>query len=134
MRLQNLIAELSVRGKCGPDLKMLYEGVRDMDIEVPDREVVDKAVQMLSAAANPVRLSILSLIKDVQLPVCAISKLLGIEQTLVSHHLRSLKEAGLVDVQVRGRYRIYSINREGVQELLSLLEELVVPKGVRGRR
>ncbi len=130
MRLKNLVSELSVKGKCGPDLKALYEGVEDVNIEVPDREVVERAVQMLSAVANPVRLSILSLIKDIQLPVCAISKLLGIEQTLVSHHLRSLKEAGLVDVRVRGRYRIYSINREGIGELISLLRELIVPKGL----
>ncbi len=130
MRLKNLVSGLSVKGKCGPDLKALYEGVEDVNIEVPDREVVERAVQMLSAVANPVRLSILSLIKDIQLPVCAISKLLGIEQTLVSHHLRSLKEAGLVDVRVRGRYRIYSINREGIGELISLLRELIVPKGL----
>ncbi len=104
---------------------MLYEGIRDIEIEVPDKEVVEKAVQMLSAAANNVRLSILALIRDVPLPVCAISKLLGIEQTLVSHHLRALKEAGLVDVQIRGRYRIYSISREGIRELFSILEDLI---------
>jgi len=125
MRLHELIAELGVKGKCGPDLKTLYEGVKDVELEVPDEEVISKAVQMLSATANNVRLSILALIRDVPLPVCAISKILGIEQTLVSHHLRALKEAGLVEVQVRGRYRIYSISREGVRELFSMLEDLV---------
>ncbi len=125
MRLHELIAELGVKGKCGPDLKAIYEGVKDVEIEVPDEEVINKAVQMLSATANNVRLSILALIRDVPLPVCAISKILGIEQTLVSHHLRALKEAGLVEVQVRGRYRIYSISREGVRELFSMLEDLI---------
>ncbi len=125
MRLHELIAELGVKGKCGPDLRTLYEGVKDVELEVPDEEVISKAVQMLSATANNVRLSILALIRDVPLPVCAISKILGIEQTLVSHHLRALKEAGLVEVQVRGRYRIYSISKEGVRELFSMLEDLV---------
>ena len=129
MRLHELIAELGVKGKCGPDLKTLYEGVKDVELEVPDEEVISKAVQMLSATANNVRLSILALIRDVPLPVCAISKILGIEQTLVSHHLRALKEAGLVEVQVRGRYRIYSMSREGVRELFSMLEDLIGRRG-----
>ena len=40
----------------------------------------------------------------------------------ISHHLRELRLAGLVEVEKRGRYMVCSVNREAVAELDEFLK------------
>jgi DNA-binding transcriptional ArsR family regulator len=61
-------------------------------------------------------------IVDTPLPVCAITCLLGIDQTLVSHHLKVLRNADLVDVIIKGRFRFYKAKIDQINKLLTILE------------
>lgn len=44
---------------------------------------------------------------------CDIEDHVGLAQATVSHHMRLLAEAGLVNVERRGRNNFYSLNPEG---------------------
>lgn len=64
---------------------------------------------LLPALADPVRWRILELLAREELCTTHLQELLGAKQTLVSHHLRVLREAGLVDTAPCGRFTYYRL-------------------------
>lgn len=69
------------------------------DLEI-DRDVA------LRALADPLRAQIVELLAEEQLCVCHLTEELDVAQPLVSHHLKVLREAGLVESE-RWRYWTY---------------------------
>ncbi len=63
----------------------------------------------MSALGDPIRLSILDLLADVERCVCDVRDNLDIAPNLLSYHLRVLREAGLVEATRRGRWVDYRI-------------------------
>lgn len=75
----------------------------------------------LRALADPLRVQIVELLAEEQLCVCHLTDELDVAQPLVSHHLRVLREAGLVEGE-RWRYWTYYRLRSDV--LRSLVDHL----------
>ena len=73
----------------------------------------------LQLIAHPIRLQILALLSQCadQLCVCDIEDSLPVKQPTVSHHLRLLREAGLIEGEKRGLYVHYVVNQEAAQAL-----------------
>lgn len=67
--------------------------------------------------------------------VCELEEVLGLRQSLVSYHLRLLKEAGLVRETRCGRWSYYSLDREAVEQLAGMLSALarIPPSQPEGR-
>lgn len=63
------------------------------------------------------RLGILRLLADGELCVCEVVERTGLSQPLVSHHLRVLKQYGLVRDRKEGRWMHYSLNPQKFDEL-----------------
>jgi len=80
--------------------------------------------EVMRAVADPVRCQILRLLAAQSLCVCHLQDALGIKQTLVSHHLRALRGAGLVDTEPCGRFTYYSLRPGAFEAVRHLLEEL----------
>jgi ArsR family transcriptional regulator, arsenate/arsenite/antimonite-responsive transcriptional repressor len=70
---------------------------------------VNDTVRLFKALADPTRLRVLLLLQVRELCVCELTYILGLEQSRVSHHMRILREAGLVDDLRQGRWMIYRI-------------------------
>lgn len=66
---------------------------------------------VLKAIADPARLRLLSLVaaRDGQACVCDLTEPLGLSQPTVSHHLKTLVEAGLLSREKRGVWAYYSL-------------------------
>jgi ArsR family transcriptional regulator len=83
---------------------------------------------VLKALADPHRLRMLSIIAAQPaaepLCVCEIEGEFGLSQPTVSHHLKVLREAGLVTVTKRGLWHHYSPRTEGLAPVRQLLEGL----------
>lgn len=75
------------------------------------------ALDGLRAVADPLRWRILALLGQEELCVCHLVEALEAPQPLVSHHLRVLREAGLVESE-RHRYWTYYRLRTGALEAL----------------
>ena len=78
-----------------------------------------------SALADPVRLRALSIIAaspEGEVCVCDFVGPLGKSQPTVSHHLRVLSEAGLVQSDRRGKWVWYSLNRDRVAQLRAAID------------
>jgi ArsR family transcriptional regulator len=69
----------------------------------------EELVVVLKVVADPVRLRILTLLAAEQLCVCHLQDALGVGQTLASHHLRALRNAGLVETEPCGRFVYYRL-------------------------
>lgn len=77
---------------------------------------------VLEVLAEPHRRRILDRLRSGEASVGALVDEIGISQPLVSKHLRVLREAGLVDVRVDGRRRLYRVRPEGLMEIDAWLE------------
>ena len=79
-------------------------------------------IETFAALAEPNRLRIVELLRAGARPVGEIGERLHLPQPQVSKHLRVLKDAGLVDVEVRAQQRLYELRPEPLRELGEWLE------------
>ena len=78
----------------------------------------------LKAIADPARLRLLSLIQAQpghEACVCNLTEPLGLGQPTVSHHLKVLLNAGLVDREQRGNWAYFRVREEPLAALRALL-------------
>jgi ArsR family transcriptional regulator len=77
----------------------------------------DPDVQLLQALADPVRLSIVRQLATAKQPICAceFTECCAVSQPTISHHLRVLREAGLVGTERRGTYIYYDLDPDFVR-------------------
>lgn len=84
-----------------------------------------KALEVMSGdfqiLAHPVRLQIVDVLARTAGEVCVsdLEEAVPVQQPTVSHHLRLLREAGLVESEKRGLWAYYFLNREAVAALRS---------------
>jgi len=84
-----------------------------------DEPGVERAARAFEAVGDATRLKILKLLSQHDaLCVCEIQQAFDVGQPTVSHHLRVLREAGLVDVMRRGTWAYYSLRKEAVKWLI----------------
>jgi DNA-binding transcriptional ArsR family regulator len=91
----------------------------------------DPDVRLLQALADPVRLSIVRQL-GAEGPVCAcdFSAIGEVTQPTVSHHLRVLREAGVVSTERRGTWIYYSLDPSATERLRDLATGLVPGRAV----
>ena len=87
----------------------------------------DSAAQLagaLKAIADPARLRLLSLIQaqpEHEACVCHLTEPLGLAQPTVSHHLKVLLQAGLVEREQRGSWAYFRVREGPLAALRTLL-------------
>jgi ArsR family transcriptional regulator len=89
----------------------------------------DEAVaqaRLLKALADPTRLRILSLLSRHEGEVCVfeIVESFTLEQPTISHHLRILRDAGLVDCRKKGLWAYYYVRREALNRAQEIINAL----------
>jgi ArsR family transcriptional regulator, arsenate/arsenite/antimonite-responsive transcriptional repressor len=90
-------------------------------LEAADAEQLASA---LKAIADPARLRLLSLIQAQpghEACVCHLTAPLGLSQPTVSHHLKVLLQAGLVEREQRGSWAYFRVREEPLATLRALL-------------
>jgi ArsR family transcriptional regulator len=95
---------------------------------VPTLSEDDAVVQarLLKALADPTRLRILSLLSRHEGEVCVfeIVESFTLEQPTISHHLRILRDAGLVDCRKKGLWAYYYVRRDALGRARDVIENL----------
>ncbi|MBD2342358.1 metalloregulator ArsR/SmtB family transcription factor [Calothrix sp. FACHB-156] len=84
------------------------------------------------ALSDPLRISVLELLRQRELCVCDLCDALEVSQSKLSFHLKTLKEAGLVNSRQEGRWIYYSLNLPQFNVLMDYLadfqnQSLIVP-------
>lgn len=83
----------------------------------------DRVAAIAKALAEPLRVRILDVLRrtDDSVCQCELIALFGLGQSLLSHHIKKLTDAGLVVVQRRHKWAYYSIPPDAFQELTAWL-------------
>lgn len=95
--------------------------------EVIHPEQLQALQAVLAQISEPNRLRIFALLARGELCVCDIEAAVQLPQNLVSHHLRSLREAGLIQARRDGRWVHYSVNKRTLAEVYPVVCALLNP-------
>lgn len=95
-------------------------------VEVPTPGY-DVEVALFKALADPTRFGILSLLLSAEEPVCVcdITSHFPLNQPTISHHLRLLRDAGLVTSSRRGTWAYYSARPERLRLVREAVDSLL---------
>lgn len=100
--------------------------------ERPSRRI--DADDLLRVLAEPLRWQIVELLTDEDLCVCHITEELGVPQSLVSHHLRVLREAEVVVTERHRYWTYYSLVPSSLQPVAASLAAMARPRRRNARR
>ena len=86
---------------------------------VLDEEQAAATAELFKALADPARVRIVNVLASADEPVCAceFEPALGLSQPTVSHHLRKLTDAGLLEREQRGKWAYFTLRRDAVEKL-----------------
>lgn len=87
------------------------------------REQAENNAALLKAVADPVRLRLLSIIRDSESGeacVCDLTPAVGLAQPTVSHHLKVLTEAGLIEREKRGTWAWFRLVPSRLDDVRSI--------------
>ncbi len=91
-----------------------------------DHRFLEDATETLRAIAHPIRMAILDLLADGgSLTVTEIYSRLQIEQAIASHHLRILKNKGVLNVERDGKNSLYSLANTEYHEIVRILTRVL---------
>lgn len=86
--------------------------------EAMGEEEAESVSALLKALADPIRLRLMSLIAaGDEACVCDLTAPFAVSQPTISHHLRVLREAGLVDSERRGTWVYYRARPEALEAI-----------------
>lgn len=76
-----------------------------------------RITRQFQALSDERRLAIVDLLRGGERCVCELTDALDVGQSLLSFHLRTLKDAGLVTDRREGRWAYYALNHESFEQL-----------------
>src|SRR5438045_1567645 len=88
-----------------------------------EREQAVRIAEVAKALGDPIRLQLVDVLrKDAgKVCVCELVPLFGVSQPTLSHHLKKLRDAGIVDSERRGLWAYYYVIPEALQEISTWL-------------
>jgi ArsR family transcriptional regulator len=106
------IKEMEIPDSIREELEQLggFDALAD---RIPQRQDLEEKSRIYHALSDPLRLTILYLLKDQPLCVCVIKKFVRIADSKLSYHLAILKESGLITGEYQGNWIIYSLTTAG---------------------
>ncbi|MFH8886410.1 ArsR/SmtB family transcription factor [Streptomyces californicus] len=89
-----------------------------------DEQQADELAKVFKALGDPVRLRLLSMIASRaggEVCVCDLTPAFDLSQPTISHHLKLLRQAGLIDCERRGTWVYYWLLPETTDRLAGIL-------------
>jgi ArsR family transcriptional regulator len=90
-------------------------------VAVPDlgQDQAERLAAVAKALGDPVRLQIVDVLRKHagEVCVCELTPLFDLGQSTVSHHLKVLREAGVLDSERRGLWAYYYVVPDSLKEL-----------------
>jgi ArsR family transcriptional regulator len=85
---------------------------------------IESTAALFKALSDPARVKIVNVLSQTRAPVCAcdFEPALGLSQPTVSHHLKKLTEAGLLEREQRGKWAYFSLKRDAVEKLAAVAD------------
>ena len=89
-----------------------------------DEQEAVATAELFKALGDPARVRIVNLLatSGQSVCVCELVEPLALSQPTVSHHMKKLLDAGLVERQQRGKWAYYSLRRDAVEKLAAVAD------------
>ena len=89
-----------------------------------DAGEAEATAELFRALGDPARVRIVNVLARAEEAVCAcrFEPELGLSQPTVSHHLKKLTDAGLLEREQRGRWAYFSLKRDAVEKLAAVAD------------
>lgn len=114
----------------GCQVRMIHlERVQQARSKTPDADWLDRLARIFKALANPTRLTMVIALADGEMCVCDLAALVGQSDSVVSHHLRRLKDLDLLRSRRDGPILYYALDDDHVAQLLDAGLEHVIERG-----
>ena len=97
------------------------------EVSVLEQIYIDTA-KVLKAISDPKRLRIVDMLSCGELCACKILEAFHITQPTLSHDMRVLIEAGIVNDRREGKNILYSLNQESLTAFQDTLRQITTPK------
>ena len=96
---------------------------RPLDAKSLAEDEAEATARIFKALADPARVKIVNLLARADGAVCAceFEPELGLSQATVSHHLKKLTEAGLLEREQRGKWAYFSLDHDAAAQLRALV-------------
>ena len=84
-----------------------------------ERRQAERMAAVAKALGDPIRLQLVDVLRKHagKVCVCELTPLFDVGQPTVSHHLKVLREAGVVDSERRGLWAYYYVRPEALEEV-----------------
>jgi ArsR family transcriptional regulator len=84
-----------------------------------EREQASRLAEVAKALGDPIRLQVVDLLRKHagKVCVCELVPLFDVSQPTLSHHLKKLREAGIVDCERRGLWAYYYVIPDSLEEI-----------------
>ena len=92
-------------------------GFDALTTRIPGPPELKEKCKVYHALSDPLRLTILYLLKDQPLCVCVINRFMRLTGSKLSYHLTILKESELIEGEYDGNWIIYSLTERGRKAL-----------------
>jgi ArsR family transcriptional regulator len=112
-----------MRGNPIPRVLDLIDCCRPLGAAALSDGEAEATAALFRALSDPARVKIINLLARTAEPVCAceFEPTLQLSQPTVSHHLKKLTEAGLLEREQRGKWAYFSLNEEASLQLERLV-------------
>ncbi|TMC01141.1 MAG: winged helix-turn-helix transcriptional regulator [Chloroflexi bacterium] len=92
-----------------------------------DEAWAERTSELMKALADPTRLTMVASLWKAEAPICICDFTAGLDlsQPTLSHHMRKLKDAGLVESEKRGIWMYYRLARDLDASTRNLLSRLI---------
>jgi len=109
-------------------LRLDLSNAKAVRASLPDAGELQSASTAAQSLFDPTRLSMAALTHATEACVCDFASITGRAQNLVSHHLRTLRPAGLVMSTTQGKMVVYSPMPSARKLLKAVLTRLSAPR------
>jgi DNA-binding transcriptional ArsR family regulator len=96
------------------------------DLLLKGEKDLERALKLINLLSNPTRLKMAYLLCNKELCTNDLERILNVEQTLISHHLRAFKDLKLTKERREGRWRFYSIKDKKILDLFRAVKIPVI--------
>ena len=94
-------------------------------MSVRDKRIFQLHAELCKTLANPIRLEILSLLRDGKKSVTELAELTGVRQATVSQHLAMLRQRGVVSTKREGINVYYDVANPKVTVACDIIREVL---------
>lgn len=92
------------------------------------QEMFKLHADLLKALSHPKRLEVINLLREQELPVGEVQRMLDLPQANLSQHLEVLRRAGVVEARREGKHIYYSLTHKNFVKASDLLRTILVER------